>query len=163
MNKGFTLLELLVYVGIFAIVAGIFVGILVVTLRVQGTQSGLVEVSGQLNFAMQAIQRSIRESSTIGNPAVGSTASTLSLDADAVTITLGTCGGVSDAVCINNEPLTTAKIRVSALTFTHLVAASSHPSFPDTHSIQIKIIADNKAPNPENFAERTLQSSASPL
>ena len=162
-NKGFTLLELLVYVGIFAIVAGTFVSILTITLRVQGTQTGLVEVSGQLNFAIQTIQRYIRDASTITAPAVGVTASTLNLDNGATIIALGACSGVSDAICVNNEPITTSKIRISTLNFTHLKTTSSHPSFPDTHTVQINITADNKSTNPENFAQRSLQSSASPL
>lgn len=167
-NKGFTLLELLIYVGIFAIVAGTFVGILTITLRVQGTQIGVVEISNQLNFAIQTIQRYIRESSTIDSPVVGQTLTTLSLDTGAVTISLitsGNCGTtpVTNAICVNGETLTTDKIRVSDLQFTHLKTISNHPSFPDIHSVQIKITADNKAPTPENFAQRTLQSSASPL
>jgi type II secretory pathway pseudopilin PulG len=65
MKKGFTLVELLVYVGIFAIVAGLMVGILTTTLKVNQRESASAEATSQLNFVMQTIQRLTRESSAI--------------------------------------------------------------------------------------------------
>jgi prepilin-type N-terminal cleavage/methylation domain-containing protein len=172
MSRGFTLIELLVYVAIFAIVAGIFSGILVVALRVQSQQTGLVEVNNQLNFVMQTIQRLVRESSTIDSPSPGASASTLNLTRAGSTtiISLGTCGtpAVANAVCVQegggaNLPITTAKVVVPSLSFSHFITPSNHPSFPDTHTVQIAITMDFNTTHPQQAVSRTLQSSASPL
>ena len=56
-----------------------FTSILLISLRVQGTQSGLVDISSQLNFAMQTIQRHIQEATSISSPASGASASSLTI------------------------------------------------------------------------------------
>src|SRR3989344_3512679 len=65
MNKGFSLIELLLYVAIFAIVSGLFVGILLIATRVQLHETASGEISNQLNFVLQTIQKYVRESSLI--------------------------------------------------------------------------------------------------
>jgi len=66
MNKnGFSLIEVLLYVAILAIVSGLFVGILSVSTKVQLRESANNEVGTQLNFVLQTIQRLVRESSNI--------------------------------------------------------------------------------------------------
>jgi len=64
-KKGFTLVELLVYTGIFAVVSGLMIGILTTTLRVNQRESASAEATSQLNFVLQTIQRLTRESSAI--------------------------------------------------------------------------------------------------
>ena len=63
--KGFTLVELLVYVAIFAVVSGLMIGILTTTLKVNQRESASAEATSQLNFILQTIQRLVRESSAI--------------------------------------------------------------------------------------------------
>ncbi len=64
-NRGFTLVELLIYTGIFAVVSGLMIGILTTTLRVNQRESASAEATSQLNFILQTIQRLTRESSAI--------------------------------------------------------------------------------------------------
>ena len=64
-RAGFTLIELLIYIGIFAILAVSFSSILVTFSRVTVTQSSRNEVSSQLSFVMQRIQRMVSESSHV--------------------------------------------------------------------------------------------------
>ncbi|MEK7193867.1 MAG: type II secretion system protein, partial [Patescibacteria group bacterium] len=64
-REGFTLLELIVYVGILAVSAALLTGILSTTLKVQNRESASNEVTSQLNFVMQNINRLVRESSNI--------------------------------------------------------------------------------------------------
>ncbi len=64
-RAGFTLIELLIYIGIFAILAVSFSSILVTFSRVTITQSSRNEVSSQLSFVMQRIQRMVSESSHV--------------------------------------------------------------------------------------------------
>ena len=176
-ERAFTLIELLLYVAIFAMVAGFFTSILLVTLRVQGTQSGVIEVSTQLNFAMQAIQRNIREATTIVAPASGASASTLQVSGGptgAVSVTLGTCGApaISNAICITDaggtNPITTGKITVTTLTFSHYTTPSTlpcpgTPCIPSTETIQISVTASNNTTSEEQRITRTIQGSASPF
>src|SRR3989344_109517 len=63
--SAFTLIEILIYTGIFAIVGGMLTGILINATRVEQRESASAEVTSQLNFVMQTIQRLIRESSNI--------------------------------------------------------------------------------------------------
>jgi type II secretory pathway pseudopilin PulG len=64
-KRGFSLIELLLYVGILAITSGLLVSILLTTTRVQISETTSNEVNSQLNFTLQTIQRLVRESSNI--------------------------------------------------------------------------------------------------
>src|SRR3989339_432498 len=77
-NKGFSLLETIVYIGILATVAGVFTGIFQSVIKTQISETSQNEVSGQLNFAVQTIQRIIKNSSSIEFDGCGAT-TTLSL------------------------------------------------------------------------------------
>ncbi|NCN95077.1 type II secretion system protein, partial [Candidatus Wolfebacteria bacterium] len=64
-NKGFTLIEVLLYTIIFAIVGGLMTGILLTVTQVQQRESASAEVTGQLNFIMQRLRQIVSESSNI--------------------------------------------------------------------------------------------------
>lgn len=61
------MIELLIYIGIVAIVSGFLTGILMITTRVHNQESADVEVTSQIDFVMQTINRLVRESSNIEN------------------------------------------------------------------------------------------------
>ncbi len=64
-NGGFSLVELLLYSGIFAVIGSLMTGVLFTVTRVgEGTPSA-VEVSNQVNFVMQTINRLVKESSAV--------------------------------------------------------------------------------------------------
>ncbi|MDP3052656.1 MAG: prepilin-type N-terminal cleavage/methylation domain-containing protein [bacterium] len=75
---GYTLIELLIYTVIFAISVGVFSGVLVTFTRVQTQTSADAELTQQLAFVQSTIQRLVRESANIQNPA-GVASSTLVL------------------------------------------------------------------------------------
>lgn len=77
-KKGFTLIELVVYVGILSVSAGILSFILQTTVETHIKESERNTVSGQLTFATQTIQRLVRESSVI-DMTPGEATSTLTL------------------------------------------------------------------------------------
>ncbi|BCX16047.1 MAG: hypothetical protein KatS3mg098_276 [Candidatus Parcubacteria bacterium] len=84
-NQGFSLMEMLIYVGILGIVASVATGIFLSVTKVQTEQSAQVEISGQLNFAMQTIQRLIRNSSLVDiTPGTPTTSLTLRMKDSAV-------------------------------------------------------------------------------
>ncbi|MEK9154695.1 MAG: hypothetical protein AAB596_01325 [Patescibacteria group bacterium] len=62
---GFTLIEFLIYIGIFAVSAGLITGILITILKINQKESASVEVTSQLNFVIQTINRLVKESSAI--------------------------------------------------------------------------------------------------
>lgn len=64
-KSGFTLVELLLYVGIFAILAVAFSSILITFTRVNVNQSAMNELSSQMNFVLQTIQRLVSEGSLV--------------------------------------------------------------------------------------------------
>ncbi|MCL5012016.1 MAG: hypothetical protein M1320_01175, partial [Patescibacteria group bacterium] len=77
-RHGFSLAELIIYLGILGISAGIFGGMLNTITSTQVDQFNQNEVSGQLNFAVQTMQRYIRDASIIQSDA-GVPSSTLVL------------------------------------------------------------------------------------
>ncbi|MBI2075185.1 MAG: prepilin-type N-terminal cleavage/methylation domain-containing protein, partial [Candidatus Harrisonbacteria bacterium] len=64
-TRGFTLLEILIYTAIFAVVGTLLTGIVTTVTRVEVRGSASAEVSSQLNFTMQTLQRLIRDSSAV--------------------------------------------------------------------------------------------------
>lgn len=62
---GFTLIEILIYISIFAVVSGLMTGILAMVLKINQKESAVAETTGQLNFTMQTISRLVKESSNI--------------------------------------------------------------------------------------------------
>ena len=161
-QKGFTLIELLLYVAIFAMVSGMFTGILVIMLRVQGQQSGLVEVSNQLSFAMNRIQSMIRESSATTAPIVGDPPSSLTLSIAGSSKVISLSG---NEILVDGVPITTGKVKVDSLKFTKytLDNPSTDLSLPSVHSVEIEITISNSDTNPQNKVTRTLKGSASPI
>lgn len=59
MRKGFTLIELIIYLGIFAALSGIFSSLLITYTRLHSQQAADTEINNQINFALQKIQRLI--------------------------------------------------------------------------------------------------------
>jgi len=79
-NKGFTLIEILLYVGITAVIAGSMFGIFNTVTKTGLKQSASNEASTQLNFVMQTVQSLVKSSSLIESPIATTTAtSTLKL------------------------------------------------------------------------------------
>jgi uncharacterized protein (TIGR02145 family) len=64
-NQAFTLIELLLYTGIFAVTAGLLTGILVTTTRIETRESASIEVANQTQSVLERIQGLVRESSLI--------------------------------------------------------------------------------------------------
>jgi type II secretory pathway pseudopilin PulG len=64
-KKGFSLIEIIIYLGIISIIAITFFRILGVSTRIQVSQVAANEVANQTNFVMQTIQRLVRESSAV--------------------------------------------------------------------------------------------------
>lgn len=143
-NIGFTLVETLIYVAIFAMLVG---GIATFASNVQSSRLRSVlwfEVNGQGNSIIRTITQSIRNSESINSPAQGNNGSSLSLsmtspsaDPTAFSLTGDTLyiteGGGSPVALSNN------KVKVSNLTFSNL-SRSTTPGV-----VQVRFTLSNAA------------------
>lgn len=77
--KGFTLIETLLYVAIFAIFVGGMIVFAFAMLTAAQRADETIEVADNARFAMQKIQRAIQVATAVNSPAVGASANSLSL------------------------------------------------------------------------------------
>lgn len=77
-KEGFSLIELVVYIGIFAAASVFMVGILIIFTRINLRQTAINEVNDQVYFVNSTVQRLVKDSSFI-DMAAGSSTSTLNL------------------------------------------------------------------------------------
>jgi len=155
-KSGFTLIELLVQVTIFGLVAAMLVSITFITLRVKNKGVADAEVSGQLNFIMQTIQRLTREATAAAVP----NSSTLNLTRSSDTTTIALSAGVitlQEGAAAPVTNLTNSQVVTENLAFARIV----NPGAPDT--IQINITLRYNTNNPFSSSPRSLQSSVSLL
>ncbi len=164
-KNAFTLIELLIYVGIFAVIAGLVVDILLIMTRVNQRESASTEVTGQLNFVMQRLQQLVRESSNI-EISTGITTSTLKLrmkDLAKDPTCLYLVSGViklaegPDAINANNctsniSDLTSDRVIVNAFNLQKFTQYPGH----DTLSIDMQMTYNSN--NPQSKVQRNLQS-----
>jgi hypothetical protein len=139
MKKGFSLIELLIYTGLFAVAAGLLTGITLTVTRVQTQESASLEVTKQSQFIMQRVQNLVRQSSNIEEPVcVGDICSlklrmeNSALDPTCITVEndivkLAQGPGVSlDACSSTKVNLTTDKVKVGMLKFSKIVNPGGH-------------------------------------
>ncbi len=118
--RGASLLELILYIGIFSVVSAMFVGI-VFYASLGWTRANVEsEVKQNLRFAMEDISRSVRQASSVASPAAGASANALSLAVGGQTVAYSLSGttlqkqiGAGPA-----EALTTSDVKVTYLSFT---------------------------------------------
>ncbi len=167
LNKGFTLVELMIYSAIFVIVIGIMTGVMLTSIRTQNRNRVDAEVSQQLDLVLATTQRLVRDASLIDVSYEGTSTSTscstycsLRLRTEASStdpiIISSNAGGVylkegsSDAV-----PLTTDKIIVDYLRFTKFEVAGGHAA------VQIDASFSYNTSNPQVAVTKKLQSAIS--
>lgn len=166
-KKGFTLVEVLLYVAIFAVVAGILSAVLITVIRTQSRDAASNEVATQLDFVLTTVQRLVRDASLIDIVYEGTSTSTACstyctmrlrmedstreptiIRSDASGIYLKE--GASDEVV-----LTTDKITVNNFTITKFEIAGGHAS------AQIDASFTFNTNNPQLVVTKTLQSAIS--
>lgn len=164
-SAGFSLIELLLYIGIVAVVAGFLTGILIMTTRVHNQESADVEVTGQVDFVMQTINRLVRESSNIEN----ATSTSLKLrmkdtakDPTCVSLANGVIklsegpdtGNASNCSSATSD-LTNSRVIVDQLSFKKFSQYPGH----DTVSIDLQMSYNTQ--NPQIKVNRSIQSAIS--
>ena len=152
-RKGYTLIELLVFLAIATVVVIAFIGILVVVVRLQARQSSAGSVQQESTALLQQLQYYVQNSSLINVP-INTPTSTLSLrmsssslDPTAITLASGTVYlklGNATATA-----LTSSRVTVSNLLFVRHTNPPSH----DTVSISFTM-----AYNTQNLQQLFTQS-----
>ncbi len=168
-QRGFTLVELIIYIGIFSIAAMLLIGVLTTFTKVQVRESATTAVSQEAQFVIQTIQRLVTDASLI-ELAKDSATSTLKLrmpvaadDPTCIQFSNGTVylmqgnDGVNKQTCFATstaqaKTLTTSKVVVNTLTF------KKFENPPATDTVKIDLTLSYNSTNPQESAvSRTLQ------
>jgi len=129
-NDGFTLIEMLVYVGIFSIVDSAIVAFMQLMTQSRINNQIVLEVNDQGAQVVRVITQAIRNSSGINSPATSTTASSLSINTTLASTT-PTVFSLVSGVLYKTEganpslALTNNKVSASNLQFTNLSRSST--------------------------------------
>ncbi len=123
-EKGFSLLELIIYIAIISVISGVFVAILF-NLSLSSTKSKTeTEVQQNLRNAMQAISQTLRSAQNINTPTAGSSGNTFTavVNGQNVQYSLGSTASTTSALQrvtgTNTDFITSDKVLVTYLNFT---------------------------------------------
>lgn len=156
-QKGFTLIELVIYMGLMAIVIGLFAGILVTIVRIQTQQTSSRQVASELNFVMNTITRDIRDGTTVEPHGNWIAIVTPSSSPDAMIIDIS--GGRVRKQENSSAPfsaLTTDRVVADTLSFTELSSGG-------IKAVQVVLTLSFNTENPAQEYTQTLQTTAAPL
>lgn len=165
-SSGFTLIELMVYVGLTAIVMGLFGAILITVTRIQGQQSASSQVISELSFVMTSIKRHIHESASVDVVSPGRLE--LVKDPDALPPETATIlyDSTNKVIVLNEEgldphpgALSTNKITIDDVVFEKFSDSNNISSV----AVKISITASTNTTNPQNQVTRTLTATAAPF
>jgi len=124
--KGFTLIEIMVSIGIFSLVMLVVMAAYITIIKLDKEARSTNELVSNLNFVVESISRNVRTGTTYSCAGAGNgTCSQLSfLDSQSQTVTYllkndGTIGQCTTGVCTSSTAisLTDPRITISALTF----------------------------------------------
>jgi len=163
-NKGFTLVELVMYSAILAIIGGILTGVLITSIRTQNRDASTNEVTQQLDFTMSTVQRLVRESSLIESVYEGTATGTAC--SEYCTVRLRMEDSSRDPTIIRSDadgvyvkegsseevPLTTNEIVVDNFNFLKFEVAGGHAS------VQVDATFSRNTPNPQLATTESLRS-----
>jgi type II secretory pathway component PulJ len=155
-RRGFSILELLVFTAIFAIVIVSFISILVSITRVQSRQGAVAQVNGESQFLLTQIEYYVEHSSLI-DMSQDSQTSTLKLwtgaDANDPTYIYLSAGTVYLKQTNGGTPqaLTTSRVNVTSLAFT------KHSNTPSHDSVSVSFSMVNNSPNMTQYFGQSLQ------
>ncbi len=158
-NKGFSLLELLIYVAILAVLVVIVANTFISLSRGSGQSQARSEVDSALKFAAELIKQDIKNASAITTPASGGSSSSLTLTRGGATIVYDVASGVLRRTVNAGAPqnITGSNITVSSPTFTRVENTNTVFSATDI-SIQIKMTFAYNSTSPSWNYTTSLQS-----
>lgn len=150
------MIELVIYMGLMAIVIGLFAGILVTIVRIQTQQTSSRQVASELNFIMNTITRDVRDSQSLTVTTSTLEITTYEASTTPTIITIEN-GAVAKKEGSNaTSTLSTDRVTADALTFTDLTSAGAQ-------AVQIILTLSFNTENPAQEYTQTLQTTTAPL
>ena len=141
-QKGFSLIEVLLYIAIIGIIIQSFISFVLSITRINSKTYVVQEVQANTRMALDVISQKIRAADDIIAPSEGNSTTTLVLDMPNSDSNL-TFSVIDGALSVAEETasstfITSNKVNVSSLTFTNLATAG------EKDNIKIEIIIDYK-------------------
>jgi len=189
LRKGFSLIELLIYLGILAIIGVAFSRVLSVATRVQISEVAADEIANQTNFVMQTIQRLVRDSSAIivrANPNCITEEGTLNADTDSGIGVEEYClklrmqdssdldPNERDPIYIYKEPgtgiikliqgINQVESNLTTSKASHIdnvLTFKKFTNYPGRDSLQVSLTLNYNSPNPQAKAKKITQTAVS--
>ena len=162
-EKGFTLIEVMIYVGLTAMLLGLFGGILITVTRIQTQQTASAQVTQELSFLMESMKRYVRSAKTVSAGAVQLVATIDPSTTPATTVSVDFLPAEHSVVLTEGGPsgtmisqLSSTKVRIEDLHFTKSADG-------DSTAVTISITASASTTNSAQVVTRTLESTAAPL
>jgi len=154
-SKGFTLVELLIYIAIFSIFSIFLVSILSTFTRVQVRQMSVNEVNHQINFVSSIIQEMVKNSSLINMPdGVVTSSINLRMASSSLDPTIIYASGTAIYMLQgNNSPVMLTDSNVNVSNF----SAIKYPSGGGSYIIQVNLSLSYNNPNPASQFSQSLQ------
>jgi len=140
-NSGFTLLEFIIYIAVFAIVILGIVTFMLFTIQSRVKNQVVAEVEQQGAQVMQMVTQTIRNGEGINSPTIGTSANSLSVD----TIDIGVDPSIfslSGGVIQISEAgggaidLTSDQINITSLTFENNAVTGTHDTIKIEYTIE---------------------------
>jgi type II secretory pathway pseudopilin PulG len=156
-SLGFTLLELIIYITILALLSLAIAGVFTSVIRGQSLAEVQIDVNSNLRFAIERMSQDIRAASAVATPATpgGTAANTLVMTVSGTTITYcvagnqlrrlsgaGTCDTNTDAITTDTVSVSTPTCPTSCI-FTRLENLTGAPLNVTVISIKIDLTISN--------------------
>ncbi|MEZ4156723.1 MAG: hypothetical protein R3B52_01975 [Candidatus Paceibacterota bacterium] len=152
-TAGLTLIELIVYLGIFVVLLGLLAAVLMTIVRVESQQRASTEVNRELLFIMNSLKTDIRQASSIN---VG----TSSLTITGINTDVGylLTNGVLTRKDSEETPerIHSEETIVDSLNFNELSQGS-------IYAVEIEITLSKDTPDPAQAGTQTLRTTVAPL
>ncbi len=147
--QGFSLLELIVYIGIFAVISALFVGVLFHANLGWTRSNAQSEVQQNLRFAMEDISRTVQSATAITSPAIGAAASSLTAVSGGLLVQYSLAGTVLQKQVGANpvQSLTTDKVKVTYLNFKTIQNTASSNTAIQATSTQFAMTVEYNSTN----------------
>jgi len=147
-RSAYTLVELLIFLAITAVVALALAGILIVTVQLQAHQSSAGEVQTESTAVLQQLQYDVQNASLINIP-LDTPTTTLSLRMsspalDPTTVTLASGTLYVQQGASSTQPLTSSRIVISNLSFTRHANPPSHDSLNISFTAAANVATNTK-------------------
>ncbi len=133
MKNGFTLIEMLVVVVVFAIIGVVSSETIILTLRGTEKADSISKVRNNLDFAVGSMERQIRGAKRVTSSCTNSSSSSITfLDQDNNSITFS-CVGVNSnhlpsSIASSSASLTSSNITISSCSFTCKPGSTTSPA-----------------------------------